>query len=71
MTTYLDQYDDFVKWFEVHHPDLFEKYHGNIDLPINENGWVTVNNSFRITNDEQNMLLEIVRTYYNEHNAGQ
>ena len=59
------EHQRFIAWFQETHPEIHEKYARNIDYPLNEGGWVTVNNSFRISPKEVDMLKAIVRSYYN------
>ncbi len=56
--------DNFMGWFKNNHPDLHEKYGRNIDLPFKPDGGVGVNNNFRISHEEHQMLIGIAKTYY-------
>ena len=58
------EYQDFMVWFKEKHPELHEKYGRNIGVPFKIGGGVSVNTSFKISNDEYEMLLKVAHTYY-------
>ena len=64
MNQLTQEYNDFMEWFKLNHPELYEKYGRNIAVPFQEGGGVTVNNSFKLPNDEYEMLLKVANTYY-------
>ena len=64
MNNLTKEYNDFMKWFEAKHPELHAKYARNISIPFKEDGGVSVSNSFKISDDEYNMLFKVVQTYY-------
>lgn len=61
------EYQNFITWFKENHPELHEKYERNIDFPIKTGGGVTINNSFRISEEEVVLLNKIVKSYYSSH----
>jgi hypothetical protein len=58
------EYDNFMKWFKENHPDLHEKYGRNIRIPFQIDGGVCISPDFKISQEEQDMLLEIAQKYY-------
>ena len=60
------EYNDFMKWFELNHPEDFEKYGRNIDVPFEIGGGVTVNNKWKISNEEQERILKLAHIYYQQ-----
>ena len=58
------EYNKFMKWFEENHPSAFNKYDRNISIPLELGGGVTVNNNYRISDDEFIELRKIAHSYY-------
>ena len=59
-----NEYNNFMKWFKENHPEMYEKYGRNIDVPFQEGGGVAVNNSWKISEEEHEAISKIARTYY-------
>lgn len=64
MTDLTKEYQYFMNWFKLNHPDLFEKYKGNFSKSISGDGTVTVNDNHKISKDEYDMLWNIANSYY-------
>jgi hypothetical protein len=57
-------YLDFMDWLKEHHPEIQKSYHNNFDVPKKPGEPVSVNHSFRISNEEYERLHKIARSYY-------
>ena len=64
MSDLTKEYNRFMEWFEYEHPALYEKYARNIDIPFKEGGGVSVNNNFKLSQQEFNMLTYVARSFY-------
>ena len=62
-------YNDFMEWFEINHPDLFQKYARNITVPFQSGGGVGITMNYKISTEEHKMLYEIARTFYHPSNS--
>lgn len=60
----IKEYNSFMKWFKNNYPDLHEKYGRNIKIPFQIGGGVGVSSDFKISQDEQDMLLKVAQEYY-------
>ncbi|HTD92963.1 MAG TPA: hypothetical protein VK644_04095 [Chitinophagaceae bacterium] len=66
MNSLTKEFEDFMEWFSKTHPDLFEKYARNIDIPFQEGGGVSVNNKYKLSTEEFDMLTKVARSYYSD-----
>ena len=57
-------YLDFMDWLKEHHPEIQKNYHNNFNVPKKPGETVSVNHSFRISNEEYETLYKIARSYY-------
>lgn len=64
MTDLQKQLKDFLNWLKLNHPKIFEKYGRNFTTSIGGNGTVVVNDNFKISRDEFEMLCGIANSYY-------
>lgn len=64
MADLTNEFQDFMNWFKLNYPDLFEKYKGNFSSSIEGDGAVFVNDNFKISKDEYDMLWGIANSYY-------
>lgn len=64
MTDLQKQLKDFLNWLKLNHPKIFEKYGRNFTTSIEGNGTVVVNDNFKISRDEFEMLCGIANSYY-------
>lgn len=58
------EYQKFMAWFKKNHPDLYDKYQCNFSIPLTEGGGVSVNNSYKISQDEFDELTKVASKYY-------
>ena len=64
MSTRTKAYLDFMDWLAEHHPEIQKKYRNNFNVPRHVSEGISVNNSFRISREEHEMLDKITRSYY-------
>lgn len=57
-------YLDFMDWLKESHPQIHKNYHNNFNVPRQVGENVSVNNSFKISKEEFEMLDKIARSYY-------
>lgn len=57
-------YLDFMDWLKDNHPGVHKNYHNNFNVPKKFGENVTVNNSFKISPEEFDMLSKIAHSYY-------
>jgi hypothetical protein len=57
-------YLDFMEWLKEHHPEIQKNYHNNFNVPEKPGEDVSVNNSFKISEEEFNNLSKIAHSYY-------
>jgi hypothetical protein len=67
MSNITDEYVNFLKWFREHHLEL-SKYERNFSVPFKEGGGVSVLNSYKISQEEFDMLIKIGNEYYSKDN---
>ena len=63
---FTSEYNRFMKCFKEQHPRLFEKYGRNIDIPFKAGGGVSVNNNFKLSREEFEMLTKVANSYYED-----
>jgi hypothetical protein len=64
MSSRTKAYLDFMDWLSEHHPEVQKKYRNNFNVPRIAGEGISVNNSFRISQEEYEMLNKIARSYY-------
>ncbi len=64
MTDLQKQLIDFLNWLKLNHPEIFEKYQRNFQISITGEGGICVNENYKISRDEFEMLCSIANSYY-------
>jgi hypothetical protein len=64
MSSRTKAYLDFMDWLKDNYPQIHKNYHNNFNVPKNTGEGVSVNDNFRITEEEFDMLDKITRSYY-------
>ena len=64
MSSRTKAYLDFMDWLEEHHPEIQKKYRNNFNVPRKQGESISVNHSFRISQEEYKMLNTITQSYY-------
>lgn len=53
-----------MDWLKDNYPEIHKNYHNNFNVPKNVGEGISVNDNFRITKEEFEMLDKIKRSYY-------
>ncbi len=61
----IQEYYEFIHWFQNTYPDLYTNYWRNFDMPLDGEG-VRVNLEHGITVDTHKMLLQKAWEFYNQ-----
>ncbi|HWI93633.1 MAG TPA: hypothetical protein VNT20_20270 [Flavisolibacter sp.] len=64
MSSRTKAYLDFMDWLKDNYPEIHKNYHNNFNVPKNVGEGISVNDNFRITKEEFEMLDKIKRSYY-------
>lgn len=64
MSTRIKAYLDFMDWLGERHPEIQKKYRNNFNVPLKTGEGISVNHSFRISEEEYKMLNSITQSYY-------
>lgn len=63
MSDAINKLDLFLKWLEETHPEVFMKYGRNFTTSFKDGETVAVNNNYKVSIPEFDMLVKILHDY--------